>query len=54
MLGFSASKGVEINGRFASEMRATMNRVRSGKLNKADKAALHFQQEKSDVVLVRG
>ncbi len=53
MLGFSASNGVEIKGRFAEEMRATMRRVRSGRLNKADKAALHFQQETGDVVLVR-
>jgi hypothetical protein len=53
MLGFSASKGVEIKGRFANEMRETMKRVRSGRLNKADRAALHFQQETGDVVLVR-
>lgn len=39
MLGFSSSKGVEIKGRFAEEMHATMKRVRSGRLNKADKAA---------------
>ena len=54
MLGFSASNGVEIKGRFANEMRETMKRVRSGRLNKADKAALRFQQEEGDVVLVRG
>ncbi len=53
MLGFSSSNGVEIKGRFAEEMHATMKRVRSGRLNKADRAALRFQQEKGNVVLVR-
>ena len=54
MLGFGANNGVEIQGRFADEMRATMKRVRSGRLNAADKAALRFQQEKCNVSLVRG
>lgn len=54
MLGFSASNGVEIKGRFADEMRETMKRVRSGRLNAADKRALRFQQEEGDVVLIRG
>ena len=54
MLGFSASNGVEIKGHFADEMRATMKRVRSGRLNAADKRALRFQQEEGDVVLIRG
>lgn len=54
MLGFSASNGVEIKGRFADEMRATMNRVRSGKLNATDREALRFQQEQGNVVLIRG
>jgi len=54
MLGFSASNGVDIKGRFAEEMRATMNRVRSGRLNAADREALRFQQEQGDVVLIRG
>jgi len=54
MLGFSASNGVEIKGRSADNLRATMKRVRSGHLNEADRAALRFQQENGDVVLVRG
>ena len=54
MLGFSASNGVEIKGPFADEMRATMNRVRSGKLNATDREALRFQQEQGNVVLIRG
>jgi len=54
MLGFGANNGVEIKGRFADEMRATMRRVRTGQLNDADKAALRFQQETGDVELVRG
>ena len=54
MLGFSASDGVEIKGRFAEEMHTTMNRVRSGRLNAADREALRFQKEQGDVVLVRG
>jgi hypothetical protein len=54
MLGFSASNGVEIKGRFAEEMRATMKRVRSGRLNAADREALRFQQEQGNVVLTRG
>ena len=54
MLGFSTSNGVEIKGRFADEMRATMKRVRSGRLNAADREALRFQKEQGDVVLIRG
>ena len=54
MLGFGANNGVEIKGRFADEMRATMKRVRSGRLNEADKVALHFQKETGNVTLVRG
>lgn len=54
MLGFSASNGVEIKGRFAAEMRATMNRVRSGNLNATDKEALRFQKEQGNVMLIRG
>ena len=54
MLGFGANNGVEIKGRFADEMRATMKRVRSGRLNDADRAALHFQQDLGSVTLVRG
>lgn len=54
MLGFGANNGVEIQGRFADEMRATMQRVRTGKLNDADRAALRFQQETGSVTLVRG
>lgn len=54
MLGFGANSGVEIRGRFADEMHATMKRVRSGRLNDADKEALRFQQKAGDVVLVRG
>ena len=54
MLGFGANNGVEINGRFADEMRATMRRVRTGRLNDADRAALRFQQESGNVTLVRG
>lgn len=53
MLGFGANNGVEIKGRFAEEMRATMKRVRSGRLNAADKAALQFQQKAGEVVLVK-
>ena len=54
MLGFGANNGVEIKGRFADEMRATMRRVRTGRLNDADRAALRFQQESGNVTLVRG
>ena len=54
MLGFGANNGVEIQGRFAEEMHATMKRVRTGKLNDADRAALRFQQESGNVTLVRG
>ena len=54
MLGFGANNGVEIKGRFADEMRATMKRVRTGRLNAADRAALRFQQESGNVTLVRG
>ena len=54
MLGFGANNGVEIKGHFADEMRATMKRVRSGRLNDADKAALRFQQSSGNVMLVRG
>ena len=45
MLGFGTNSGVEIKGRFADEMRATMKRLRSGRLNDKDKEALRFQQE---------
>ena len=54
MLGFGANNGVEIKGRFADEMHATMRRVRIGRLNDSDKEALRFQQESGDVTLVRG
>ena len=54
MLGFGTSNGVEITGRFARDMRATMERVRSGRLNEADRELLRFQQEAGDVTLVRG
>ena len=53
MLGFGANNGVEIQGRFREEMHATMKRVRSGRLNDADKVALRFQQETGDVKLIR-
>ena len=52
MLGFSVSNGVDIKGRFAEEMRATMERVRSGRLTAADRDALRFQQEQGNVVLI--
>ena len=54
MLGFGANNGVEIKGRFADEMHATMKRVRTGQLNDADRAALRFQQDLGGVTLVRG
>ena len=54
MLGFGANNGVEIKGRFADEMHATMKRVRTGQLNDSDRAALRFQQDLGGVTLVRG
>ena len=54
MLGFGANNGVEIQGRFADEMCATMRRVRAGQFNDADRAALRFQQQIGNVTLVRG
>ena len=53
MLGFSTTNGVKIKGSYARSMRAAVNRMRSGRLNKTDLAALKFQQEHSPITLVR-
>ena len=45
MLGFSASNGVEIKGRYARKMRAEALRRESGNLNKHDKQVIQFLQE---------
>ena len=53
MLGFSASNGVEIKGRYARKMRAEALRRESGNLNKHDKQVIQFLQEQPKVTLVR-
>ena len=47
MLGFCASNGVEIKGRYARKMRAEALRRESGNLNKHDKQVIQFLQEES-------
>ena len=53
MLGFSASNGVEIKGRYARNMRAEAMRHATGNLNKHDKQVIQFLQEKPKVTLIR-
>lgn len=53
MLGFSASNGVVIKGRYARKMRAEALRRESGNLNKHDKQVIQFLQEQPRVTLVR-
>ncbi len=53
MLGFSASNGVEIKGRYARKMRAEALRRETGNLNRHDKQVVQFLQEQPRVTLVR-
>lgn len=53
MLGFSSSRGEKVRGRFADELRATLNRVKNGRLNDEDMARCAFENETSPTLIAQ-